>query len=307
MVIKNTPEDTIMKVGFIGIGQMGRHMSRHILEAGYTLTVHDMNKAAAAPLISRGARWADTPRQVAQSCDVVFSSLPTPSIVEDVVYGENGLKSGWKPGDIFVDMSTNSPSTIRRIAADAGAMGVSVLDAPVSGGTKGADKGTLAIMVGGDFAVLEKVRQILETMGKNIFPVGDVGCGNIAKLVNNLIALTTNAITAEGFVLGVKAGIDPRVLWDIIRVGTGNSWSLEQMPDTIFKANFEPGFKMSLGRKDLGLALTMGREIGVPLPIGNVVQQSMDAAMDAGFSEKSVQAVILPMEEKNGVKVRTSG
>ncbi len=293
-----------MKIGFIGIGQMGRHMSRHIYEAGYTLTVHDLSKEAAAPLLSKGVGWADTPRQIAQSCDVVFSSLPTPSIVEDVVYGENGLKSGWKPGDIFVDMSTNSPSTIRRIAEDARAMDVSVLDAPVSGGTRGAEMGTLTIMVGGDVNTLEKVRKILETMGKNIFPVGDVGCGNIAKLVNNLIALTTNAITAEGFVLGVRAGISPRVLWDIIRAGTGNSWSLEQMPDTVFKANFEPGFKMSLGRKDIGLALTMGEEMGVPLQVGTAARQSMDIAIEAGYAERSVQAVILPLEEKTGVKVR---
>ena len=295
-----------MRVGFIGIGQMGRHMSRHIHEAGYALTVHDLSKEVAAPLLDLGAQWADTPRQVAQSCNVVFSSLPTPSDVEDVIYGENGVKSGWKPGDIFVDMSTNSPSTIRRIAEDARGMDVSVLDAPVTGGTKGAEMGTLTIMVGGDVVALEKVTKILETMGKNIFPVGDVGCGNIAKLVNNLIALTTNAITAEGFVLGVKAGINPQVLWDIIRVGTGNSWSLEQMPDTVFRANFEPGFKMSLGRKDISLALTMGREIGIPLPIGAVVQQGLDAAIEAGFAEKSVQAVILPLEEKAGVKVRTS-
>jgi 3-hydroxyisobutyrate dehydrogenase len=281
-------------------------MSRHILEAGYTLTVHDLNKKAAAPLLSLGARWADTPRQIAQSCNVVFSSLPTPSVVEDVVYGENGLKSGWKPGDIFVDMSTNSPSIIRRIAEDARLMDVSVLDAPVSGGTKGAEMGTLVIMVGGDAVALEKVRKILQTMGKNIFPVGDVGCGNIAKLVNNLISLTTNSITAEGFVLGVKAGINPQVLWDIIRVGTGNCWSLEQMPDTVFKGNFEPGFKMSLGRKDIGLVLAMGREISVPLPIGTVVQQGLDVAIEAGFGEKSVQAVILPLEEKTGVEVRTS-
>ncbi len=293
-----------MRVGFIGIGQMGRHMSRHILEAGYTLTVHDLNKEAAAPLLSLGAQWADTPRQVAQSCNVIFSSLPAPSVVEDVVYEENGLKSGWKPGDIFVDMSTNYPSTIRRIAEDARLMDVSVLDAPVSGGTKGAEMGSLVIMVGGDAVTLEKVRKILQTMGKNIFSVGEVGCGNIAKLVNNLISLTTNAITAEGFVLGIKAGINPQMLWDIIRVGTGNCWSLEQMPDTVFKGNFEPGFKMNLGRKDIGLVLEMGREIGVPLPIGTVVQQGLDTAIEAGFGEKSVQAVILPLEEKTGIEVR---
>jgi 3-hydroxyisobutyrate dehydrogenase-like beta-hydroxyacid dehydrogenase len=295
-----------MRIGFIGIGQMGKHMSAHILEAGYALTVCDINKAAAASLLEKGAGWADSPREVAQSCEIVISSLPTPRDVEEIVYGENGLKAGWKTGDIYIDMSTNSPSTIRRIAEEAQKMGVAVLDAPVSGGTGGAAKGTLAIMVGGDPAVLEKARKVLATIGSSIFPVGAVGCGNIAKLVNNMIALATNAVTAEGFVLGTKAGIDPGVLYNILKVSTSNSWSLEQMPGTVFRANFEPGFKMSLGRKDMGLALALGREIGVPLSVGAVVQQELDAAVEAGFAEKNVQAVILPMEQKSGIKVRTS-
>jgi len=295
-----------MNIGFIGIGQMGRHMARRILEAGYDLTVHDLRKEAASPLLEKGARWASSPREVAQFCQVVFSSLPTPQSVEEVVYGLNGLKSGWKEGDIYIDMSTNSASTIRRIARDAEAMGVSVLDAPVSGGTTGAEVGTLAIMVGGDTLTLEKVRQILETMGRGIFPVGEVGCGNIAKLVNNLISLTTNSITAEGFVLGVKAGINPQILFDIIKVSTGNNWSLQQMPDTIFKGNFEPGFKVSLGLKDMGLALDLGKEFGVPLSVGTAAQQELIATVKSGYAEKGVQSVILYLEEIAGVKVRTS-
>ncbi len=295
-----------MKIGFIGIGQMGRHMSRRILEAGNDLTVHDLRQEAAEFLLQKGAKWADSPRELAKSCELIFSSLPTPRDVEAVVYGEKGLKAGWKKGDIFIDMSTNSPETIRKIATDAQGLGVKVLDAPVSGGVTGAEKGTLAIMVGGDSAVLEKVRPILETMGKRIFPVGPVGCGNIAKLVNNLIALSTNSVTAEGFVLGVKAGIDPQVLFDILHVSTSNSWSLEQYPNTTFKGNFEPGFKLSLGRKDMGLALTLGKDVGVPLPVATVVQQGLDTTMEAGYAERSVEAVILPLEEKTGVKVRVN-
>jgi 3-hydroxyisobutyrate dehydrogenase-like beta-hydroxyacid dehydrogenase len=295
-----------MRIGFIGIGQMGKHMAGHLQEAGYELTLHDLSRKAAGLLLSKGAAWAESPAEVARSCRIVFTSLPAPRDVEEVVYGQYGLRTAWQPGDIYIDMSTNSPSAIRRIAEDAAKMGVSVLDAPVSGGTAGAEKGTLAIMVGGDQAVLEKVRPLLQAMGKSIFPVGVVGCGNIAKLVNNLIALTTNAITNEGFVLGVKAGIDPRVLWDILRVSTANSWTLEQMAGTVLKNNFEPGFKLSLGRKDMGLALALGNELGVPLSVCNVVQQGLDAAIAAGHAEKSVQAVILPLEEKTGVKVRAS-
>lgn len=293
-----------MDIGFIGIGQMGKHMANRILEAGYKLTVHDLNKEAATPLIKRGAKWGDTPEEVAKSCRIIISSLPTPKDVEQVVYGKNGLKRGWKSGDIYIDMSTNSPSIIRRIAENAGAMGVAVLDAPVSGGTRGAEKGTLAIMVGGNPASLEKVRKVLETMGQKIFPVGGVGCGNIVKLVNNLIALACNSISAEGFVLGARAGIDPGVLLEILKVSTGNNWGAQQYPNTVFKGNFEPGFKIGLAYKDINLALAFAKENGVPLPVGEAVRQDLQDAMTAGLQDKGVDAVILSLENAAGVKVR---
>jgi len=293
-----------MDTGFIGIGNMGKHMAGHILNAGYKLTIHDLSKEAAAPLLGKGAKWGDTPGQVAAASQVVFTSLPTPASVEEVVYGENGLRTGWKEGDIYVDMSTNSPSLIRKIAEDAAAMGVAVLDAPVSGGTKGAEAGTLAIMVGGDPDSLKKVQDVLETMGQKIFPVGDVGCGNIAKLVNNMISLACNSISAEGFALGVKAGINPQVLWDIITVSTGNNWCLQQYPNTTFKGNFKPGFRVDLAYKDIGLALDLGKEYGVPLPVGVTVQKDLQNTMMAGFPDKGVDAVILPLEKLTGVAVR---
>jgi len=293
-----------MNIGFIGIGQMGKFMSNRILGAGYNLTVHDLKKEAAYPLLEKGAKWGNTPGEVAESCQVVFSSLPTPQSIEEVVYGKNGLKSGWKDGDIYVDMSTNSPSVIRRIAEDARSMGVAVLDAPVSGGTKSAETGDLTIMVGGDKASLEKVKGVMGTMGRKIFPVGDIGCGNIAKLINNLIGLACNSISAEGFVLGVKAGINPRVLWEIITVSTGNNWSLQQYPNTTFRGNFEPGFRVGLAYKDIGLAIELGREYGVPLPIGMAVQKDLDNTVKAGFADKGVDAVILPRERATGIEVR---
>ncbi|MFH1647535.1 MAG: NAD(P)-dependent oxidoreductase [Chloroflexota bacterium] len=294
-----------MDVGFIGIGQMGKHMSRHILEAGYSLTVHDLRKEAAAALIEKGARWADTPEEVAKSCRVVISSLPAPQDIEQVVYGKNGLKAGWKKGDIYIDMSTNSPSTMRRIAGDARAMGVDVLDAPVSGGTRGAEMGSLAIMVGGDPATLEKVRKVLETMGQKIFPVGDVGCGNVAKLINNMIALTCSSICSEGFVLGTKAGIDPQVLWEIVTASTGNNWVLQQFPQTVFQGNFSPMYRLSLARKDISLAVQMGKEYDIPLPVGAIVEQKLIDAESAGLGDKHVDAVILRLEELIGLQVRS--
>ncbi|OGN98463.1 MAG: hypothetical protein A2Y89_06385 [Chloroflexi bacterium RBG_13_51_18] len=294
-----------MKIGFIGIGQMGRHMSRRILEAGYDLTIHDLKKEAAVPLLEKGAKWSNSPKEVAKSCELVFSSLPTPQNIEEMVYGDSGLSKGWKKGDIYVDMSTNSPSTIRKIAADAKKAGVTVLDAPVSGGTKGADAGTLAIMVGGDTAAMEKIRDVLLTMGKKIFPVGDAGCGNICKLVNNLISLACNSISAEGFVLGVKAGIDPQTLWEIVSMSTGNNWCMQQFPNTTFKGNFEPGFRVGLAYKDIGLALDLGKEYKVPLPVGETVKKDLQDTIAAGFIDKGVDAVILPLEKECGVKVRT--
>jgi len=293
-----------MNVGFIGIGQMGKHMAKHILDSGYSLIVHDLKKEAANNLLEKGATWGNTPKEIAESCRVVISSLPTPQDVEQVVYGENGLNSGWKDGDIYIDMSTNSPLTIRRIAEDAKSMGVAVLDAPVSGGTRGAEMGTLAIMVGGDLSSLEKVRKILETMGQKIFHLGNVGCGNVAKLVNNLIALTCSSITAEGFVLGVKSGIDPKILFDIITISTGNNWALQQYPQGVLRGDFSPAYRLSLGRKDARLALELGKDYDVPLPVGAAMEQKLIEAEAAGLGDKHVDATILRLEELVGIQVR---
>jgi len=293
-----------MKAGFIGIGQMGRHMSRRILEAGNELVVHDLNKEAVKPLLDKGARWADSPRLVAEQCRLVITCLPSPDSVKEVVLGAEGLKTGWKKDDIYIDMSTNSPTLIRKIAAEASKQGVSVLDAPVSGGTGGAAAGTLTIMAGGDQATLEKARPVLSAMGAGIFNVGGVGCGNIAKLVNNIIALACESITAEGFTLGVKAGIDPEVLCDIIKISTGNNWSLQQYPRTVFAGNFEPGFKVSLANKDIGLALGMADENRLSMPVTRTVKEELEAAIRSGYADRGINALILNLEKEAGVQVR---
>jgi 3-hydroxyisobutyrate dehydrogenase-like beta-hydroxyacid dehydrogenase len=293
-----------MKIGFVGIGQMGVPMSGNIQAAGYDLVVYDADKDAALPLIETGAEWAETPKAVAETCRVVITCLPTPRIVEQVVYSAEGLKLGWKSGDIFIDMSTNSPSLVRRIADDARPLGVGVLDAPVSGGTKGAEAGTLTIMVGGDPAVLERARAVLEPMAGRIFHVGGVGCGNVAKLVNNMIGLACNSICAEGFVLGAKAGIDPQVLYDLLTVSTADNWSLRQYPRTVFRGDFAPGFKISLAHKDITLALDLGEQYGVPLPVARAVKTDLAAAMDGGLGDQGVDSVILPLEEAANVQVR---
>lgn len=293
-----------MKIGFIGVGKMGVHMARHVLEAGYTLYINDLRKEAAEPLLEKGAVWEDTPKRVAELCPVVLSCLPGPPDVEKVVYGPNGLMGGWKEGDIYVEMSTNSPALVRRVAADAEAKGVDVIDAPVSGGTVGAEKGTLSIMVGGDTVVLDKVRNILKPIGKNIFHLGEIGCGNIAKLVNNMIAASCNAVTAECFVLGVKAGIEAKKLYDVICVSSGNSFALEHGYPRILAGNFEPGFRVNLMLKDIRLALDLAKENNVPLPVSASVEQRFVETKAAGYGEKSTSSIILPMEKLTGIQVR---
>lgn len=296
-----------MKVGFIGVGQMGIHMARNVKDAGFELVVYDASKAAAEPLLAAGAVWADTPAAVADSCRVVITSLPTPPIVEAVVLGPAGLKEGWQAGDIYIDMTTNAVSTVRRIAEEAAKLGVDVLDAPVSGGTRGADAGTLTIIVGGDAAVLERARPVLEPMAGKIFHVGDIGCGNVAKLVNNMIGLICNSACAEGMVLGAAAGIDPQVLYDLMIVSTADNWSLRQYARTVFNRDFAPGFKISLAHKDINLALGLGEEYGVPLPVAQVVKEDLAGAMAAGLGDNGVDAVILPLEERVGVVVQPAG
>jgi 3-hydroxyisobutyrate dehydrogenase-like beta-hydroxyacid dehydrogenase len=294
-----------MKIGFIGTGQMGLRMAGRILAAGNTLVVHDALQGASLPLLEKGAEWAASPAELAAACRVTISCLPTPSAVEEVALGVDGLHLGWRAGDVYVDMSTNSPLTVRRIAAEAEAVGVGMLDAPVSGGTRGAEAGTLTIMVGGDNSALERVRPALEPMAGKIFHVGGIGCGNVAKLVNNMIGLACNSICAEGFVLGVKGGIDPQQLFELLSVSTADNWSLHQYPHTVFRGNFAPGFKISLARKDIGLALGLGEEFGVPLPVAEAVERDLDDAIAAGHGDEGVDSVILNLEEIANVVVRT--
>ena len=294
-----------MKLGFIGIGQMGRHMSRRLVEAGHEVTVYDVNRAAAEEVLAKGAKWADSPKAVVAASDIVISSLPTPQNVSDMVFGENGLSQGWKRGDIYIDMSTNSPTTVREVHAAGARVGVAVLDAPVSGGTAGAESGNLTIMVGGDEATLTRARPVLEVLGPKIIRTGDIGCGNIAKLVNNLISLACTTISSEGFVLGVKAGIDPAVMLDILSTSTGDNWPARQYPHSTFVGNFEPGFRLSLAYKDINLALGLGEEYDVPLPVGNKVRESLEAAIEAGYADKAVDSIILPYEAATNTTVRT--
>ncbi len=294
-----------MEIGFIGVGQMGARMAHNLLKAGYGLAVNDIKKEAAQPLLEKRAQWRDTPQGIAECCRIVLSCLPGPPEVEQVVYASNGLLGRWKQGDVYVDMSTNSPALIRRVAQTAKEKGVTVLDAPVSGGVEGAQAGTLTIMVGGGIEDFEKLKKIFEAMGKKIFHCGPAGSGNTAKLMNNTISATCNSIMAECFTLGVKAGMDPQKLFEIIKASTGYTRQLDQSLPKVLEGDFNPGFRLALSCKDVGLALAMGRENGVPMPVGSAVEQRLLQARARGFGEKASRAIFLLCEEEAKVKVRS--
>ena len=294
-----------MKIGFIGTGQMGSRMAKNLLKADCDLTVNDINRDAAQPLLEQGAKWADTPAAVAELCPVVISMLPGPPEVEQVVYGPDGLMAGWKKDDIYIDMSTSLPDTTRRIYKDAEPKGVAVLDAPVTGGSPAAEAGTLTIMVGGDADTFQKVLGILEHMGKKVLHMGDSGCGNITKLVNNLISLTCTFLNAEAFVMGVKGGVDTRKLWEAVTNGSGNNYQLKEVwPTSILEGNFGPAFELGLASKDVSLAMSLAREYGIPMPIGATVEQCYIEGKAAGLTKECLATHIWRLEVLANVKVR---
>ncbi|MCL4534428.1 MAG: NAD(P)-dependent oxidoreductase [Bacteroidetes bacterium] len=295
-----------MRIGFVGLGNMGRHMVRNLMEGGHELVVHDLVAQAARPALDAGARWSASPRELAEQCRIVMVSLPGPPEVEAVLLGENGVLAGARPGDIFVDLSTNSPTVVRRLAEIAGAKGVQMLDAPVSGGTVGAEKGTLSIMIGGDEATFRAVEPALSCIGKSLFFLGPIGCGSIAKLMNNMIGLTSHTVISEAMVLGVKAGMDAQKLWEVIMASTGRSVAFENLKQTVLGGNFEPGFMVDLGAKDLTLATGLARELKVPAPTANVALQRYVEAQARGLGRKACPAIITMLEEVAGVQVRAS-
>lgn len=294
-----------MKVGFIGIGAMGKPMARNLLKAGYDLTVSDVSKEAVAELVEAGAKSADNPKAVALASDLVITMLPNFQIVQSVMLGESGVLAGAEKGMTLIDMSSVSPTQTRQIAPMAEKLGINYLDAPVSGGVAGAEKGTLTIMVGGAASVIKKVMPVFQAMGQKIYHVGDVGAGDAMKIVNNLLLGVNMAALSEALVLGAKAGLDPQMMRDIIGTSSGGSYALEaKMPNFILKGNFEPGFAIDLQYKDLELASQTGKDLGMPLFLGNLAQQIFEQARATGLGKKDISAVIQLWENMTNTKVR---
>ena len=294
-------------VGFIGIGNMGSGMSNNIQSAGYPMVVYDVREAATKPLLDGGARLAGSPAEVARLSDVTFTSLPGPKEVEEVGVGPEGILEGIKADGIYVDLSTSRPTLIQQMAPRFLEIGAHVLDAPVSGGKSGAATGNLAVYVGGDREVYQRVKPILDAFGNNVLYCGELGSGSVCKLVHNMISASVRQAIAEGLTLGVKAGVEPRVLWEGVRRGDLGRMSIlhELLPRTVLRSHFDPPlFALSLLRKDVGLATELGTEYDVPLPIANLTEQTIVQAMNRGWQDRDSIITFLLQEEAAGVEVR---
>ena len=294
-------------VGFIGLGNMGMGMAANIQRADYPLVVHDVRPAAAQPFVDAGARLAGSAAEVARLSDVVFTSLPGPREVEAVALGAGGVLEGIRAGGIYVDLSTSRPTLIREIEPQFRAKGAHVLDAPVSGGKTGAASRNLAVMVGGEREIFERIRPLLDAFGDKVFYAGSIGAGSVCKLVHNMIGHGVRQAIAEGLTLGVKAGVEAEALWQCVRRGAlGRMSSLhEGMPRTVFRGSFEPpSFLLSLARKDISLATELGREFDVPMPVANLAEQMAIESLNRGWGDMDSSITFLLQEEAAGVEVR---
>jgi 3-hydroxyisobutyrate dehydrogenase len=293
-----------MRVGFVGLGNMGHFMAANLQAAGHDLTVHDLRPDSAAALIADGATWADSPQATADGVEAVFLSLPAPPDVEAVVTGEDGLLAGMAESSTIVDLSTNSPSMVRALAARAASQGVGFLDAPVSGGTRGAREATLAVMVGGDPDLFARFEPVLRAIGSNVFNTGPVGTGNVAKLINNQLAFINMMAMNEALLMGAKAGIDLVMLRDIVRASSGDSFPWNGGAQAVLKDRLPPRFTTTLACKDIGLAQELADETGVDSVLGRVTHQLLLGYRDNGFADEDILATIKAVEEQAGHQVR---
>jgi 3-hydroxyisobutyrate dehydrogenase-like beta-hydroxyacid dehydrogenase len=294
-----------MKVGFIGLGTMGSSMALNTLKGGHELIVHDINRDAVALHLEAGAAWADTPQQVMESSEVVFTSLPGPPEVQAVALGENGLLHGLRPGKVYFDLSTNSPTLLRHIHDEFAKVGAHVLDAPVSGGPRGARSGRLAIWVGGDRAIYDQYKPVLDAIGDKPYYVGPIGAGSIAKLVHNCTGYIIQTAMAETFSMGIKAGVDPLVLWQAVRHGAlGRRQTFDSLTEHFLPGHFDPpDFALRLARKDVNLAVEVGREFDVPMRLANLTLAELTEALNRGWGQRDSRVAMLLQEERAGIDV----
>ena len=293
----------MLKIGYIGLGLMGKAIARNLLKAGFPVVVHNRSRAAVDELVAEGATSADSPAEVAAQVDVVFTNLPDTPDVELVVLGKNGILAGAHAGLIFVDNSTIKPAAARRIAEKLAEVGVLALDAPVSGGDIGARNATLTIMVGGDASALEKVMPVLQSMGKTITLVGAAGAGQVAKAANQIMVAAQMVAMGELLVFSKKAGVDPRKVVEAIKAGAAQCWSLDVKTPRLFDGNRAPGFKSYMQLKDMNIILETAREYDIPISGTEANTRLYQQMIDLGLGELDNSAVVGVIERLAGIGI----
>ena len=294
------------KVGFIGLGIMGKPMAKNLIEAGHELVLYNRTREKAEDL-AEGAAVADSPKEVAEQSEVIITMLPDSPQVEEVLAGPDGVFEGIQEGALIVDMSTISPVVTRELAAEAKEKGASMLDAPVSGGDVGAIEGTLSIMVGGSEDDFERARPLFEVMGKTITLVGESGAGQVVKAANQIVVALTIEAVSEALVLGSKAGVEPEKILDVLGGGLAGNKVMEAKREKLLGHSFDPGFKIELHHKDLGIALATGREYGVNLPVTAVVDQMLEALKAKGRGDRDHSALLTLIEDSSGHEIGNGG
>jgi len=294
-----SPETT--RVGWIGLGVMGRSMCGHVLAAGYFVTVFTRTKAKADSLLADGAAWASSPREVASASDAVFSIVGFPADVREVALSANGVLAGGKPGDVYVDMTTSEPSLAQEIAAAAGKKQISAIDAPVSGGDVGAREARLSIMIGGEEDAVERVRPLFEVMGKTVVRQGGPGAGQHCKMVNQTLIAGGMVAVCEALLYGYRAGLDLETVMQSLASGAAGSWSLSNLGPRMIANDFDPGFFVEHFVKDMGIALTEARRMNLCLPGLALAEQLYQGVMAQGRGKLGTQALLLTLAELAGV------
>jgi 2-hydroxy-3-oxopropionate reductase len=289
------------KIGFIGLGIMGRPMAENLIEAGYDLVAYNRTREKAEDL--DGAKVAGSPKEVAEQSGIIITMLPDSPQVEDVLTGEDGVLEGAEDGDLIVDMSTISPVVTEELSEKAKEQGASMLDAPVSGGDVGAIEGTLSIMVGGSEEDFERARPLFEVMGATVTHVGPVGTGQVVKAANQIVVALTIEAVSEALVLGSKGGVPPEKILDVLGGGLAGNKVMEVKREKMLDHSFDPGFKVELHHKDLGIALAAGREYGVILPVTAVVDQMLQDLKTRGRGDRDHSALLTLIEESSGHEI----
>ncbi|GAA3887517.1 2-hydroxy-3-oxopropionate reductase [Gibbsiella dentisursi] len=295
-----------MNIGFIGLGIMGKPMSKNLLKANYSLIVSDLNQTSVNELVALGAMGATSIKALAAQCDVIITMLPNSPQVKQVVLGEEGVIAGAKPGSVLIDMSSIAPLSSQEIAAELAKKNISMLDAPVSGGEPKAIDGSLSVMVGGDIALFEKYYDLLSAMASSVVHTGDVGAGNITKLSNQIIVALNIAAMSEAFILATKAGVDPQVVYNAIRGGLAGSTVLDAKAPMVLARNFKPGFRLNLHIKDLQNALDTSHSIGAHLPLTSMVMEIMQALRTHDMGELDHSAIARFYEAQTGTEIKAN-